>query len=143
MSKAPGKPPQRASVKTTVELPADLWRAAKIRAMDEQIDLRTVLIRALERYLGGGDSSGPDGGRQRVSDTPAPRTTPPAAPRGSLARRGRRLVRYVLGFVTAVLVIDAIVGEKGLLALLAARRDFTRVEASLAGARAENARLRE
>ena len=78
-----------------------------------------------------------------MSDTPAPRTTPPAAPRGSLARRGRRIVRYVLGFVTAVLVIDAIVGEKGLLALLAARRDFARVEASLAGARAENARLRE
>jgi hypothetical protein len=38
-------------VKTTVELPADLWRAAKIRAMDERIDLRSVLILALERLL--------------------------------------------------------------------------------------------
>jgi hypothetical protein len=38
-------------VKTTVELPADLWRAAKIRAMDERIDLRSVLILALERFL--------------------------------------------------------------------------------------------
>jgi hypothetical protein len=40
------------AVKTTVELPADLWRAAKIRAMDERVDLRTILIRALEGFLG-------------------------------------------------------------------------------------------
>lgn len=38
-------------VKTTVELPGDLWRAAKIRAMDDRADLRTVFIRALEAYL--------------------------------------------------------------------------------------------
>jgi hypothetical protein len=49
------KPPReaaRAPVKTTVELPGDLWREAKIRAMDDRVDLRTVLIRALEVYLG-------------------------------------------------------------------------------------------
>ena len=40
------------TVKTTVELPGDLWRAAKIRAMDDRADLRTVLVRALEQYLG-------------------------------------------------------------------------------------------
>lgn len=39
------------TVKTTVELPGDLWRAAKIRAMDDRADLRTVLVRALEQYL--------------------------------------------------------------------------------------------
>ena len=44
------------TVKTTVELPGELWRAAKIRAMDERADLRTVLIRALEDYL----REGPD-----------------------------------------------------------------------------------
>ncbi len=38
-------------VKTTVELPAELWRTAKIRAMDERIDLRTVFVRALEAFL--------------------------------------------------------------------------------------------
>ena len=43
---------QREPVKTTVELPGDLWRAAKIRAMDDRVDLRTVFIRALEAYLG-------------------------------------------------------------------------------------------
>lgn len=40
------------TVKTTVELPGELWRAAKIRAMDERSDLRSILIRALEQYLG-------------------------------------------------------------------------------------------
>lgn len=45
-------PEERAPVKTTVELPGELWRSAKIRAMDERVDLRTVLIRALEAYLG-------------------------------------------------------------------------------------------
>jgi hypothetical protein len=44
-------------VKTTVELPGELWRSAKIRAMDERVDLRTVFIRALEEYLGVGPSA--------------------------------------------------------------------------------------
>lgn len=40
------------NVKTTVDLPQDLWRAAKIRAMDEHSDLRSVVIAALRSYLG-------------------------------------------------------------------------------------------
>ncbi len=47
-----GKRSDSDTVKTTVELPGELWRAAKIRAMDERADLRTVLIRALQEYLG-------------------------------------------------------------------------------------------
>ncbi len=39
------------TVKTTVDLPEILWRAAKIRAMDERKDLRQVVISALEQYL--------------------------------------------------------------------------------------------
>jgi hypothetical protein len=39
------------TVKTTVELPEGLWRAAKIRAMDQRTDLRSVLIAALAAYL--------------------------------------------------------------------------------------------
>ena len=50
-------------MKTTVELPNDLWRAAKIRAMDDQVDLRSVLTRALEEYLRIGE-----GGKPRRSD---------------------------------------------------------------------------
>ncbi len=38
-------------VKTTVELPENVWRAAKIRAMDDFSDLRTVIIAALRQYL--------------------------------------------------------------------------------------------
>ena len=39
------------TVKTTVDLPQELWRAAKIRAMDEHTDLRTILMAALRAYL--------------------------------------------------------------------------------------------
>lgn len=60
-----------------------------------------------------------------------------------MARRSRRVVRYVLAFVTVVLLIDAVFGEKGLLALLDARRDFSAVERALSRARQENAELRE
>ena len=38
-------------VKTTVELPHDLWRAVKVRAMDEGSDLRGIIVLALQRYL--------------------------------------------------------------------------------------------
>lgn len=38
-------------MKTTVDLPEDLWRAAKIQAMNERTDLRRVIIAALEAYL--------------------------------------------------------------------------------------------
>lgn len=54
----------RAPVKTTVELPGELWRSAKIRAMDERVDLRTVFIRALEAYLGVAPSAITRRGRQ-------------------------------------------------------------------------------
>jgi hypothetical protein len=37
-------------VKTTVEFPQDLWRAAKITAMDEQTDLRSIVVAALRAY---------------------------------------------------------------------------------------------
>lgn len=60
-----------------------------------------------------------------------------------MARTGRRVARYILGFVTIVLVIDAIAGEKGLLTLLKARRDYAAVEQALETARRQNAALRE
>ena len=44
-------PAPSGNVKTTVDLPQDLWRAAKIRAMDEHSDLRSVIIAALRVYL--------------------------------------------------------------------------------------------
>jgi hypothetical protein len=48
--KVQGKGGEAAMVRTTLLLPVELWRAAKVRAIDEG-DLRTVMIRALEAYL--------------------------------------------------------------------------------------------
>ena len=65
------------------------------------------------------------------------------APKPTLASRGRRLIRHVLVFITLVIVVDAIAGEKGLLALLQARREYAALERSLERARTENAELRD
>lgn len=67
----------------------------------------------------------------------------PTSRTASALRTGRRVIRYVLILVTVVLIIDAVVGEKGLLALAKARREHRAVEAALEHARAENAALRE
>lgn len=39
------------TVKTTMVLPKDLWKAAKIRAVEEDADLNGVVIAALEAYV--------------------------------------------------------------------------------------------
>jgi cell division protein FtsB len=77
-----------------------------------------------------------------MSASPA-RLAPKEGWRRALGRRGGRLVRYGLGFITVVLIIDAIVGEKGLMALREARRNFSAVESALERAKRENAELRE
>jgi hypothetical protein len=38
-------------VKTTVDLPEPIWKAAKLLAMDERSDLRAVIIEALIKHL--------------------------------------------------------------------------------------------
>jgi cell division protein FtsB len=71
--------------------------------------------------------------------TSADDRSPASTPR----RRGRRALQYVLVFVSFVLVVNALVGEKGLVATMKAREEYRALEGSLAEARAENARLRE
>ena len=61
---------------------------------------------------------------------------PPPRPR-------RRLIRYLVVLAGCVLMIDALVGDKGLLAMIEARGRYRELEQSLADARAENARLRD
>ena len=61
---------------------------------------------------------------------------PPPRPR-------RRLIRYLVVLAGCVLMIDALVGDKGLLAMLKARQEFRVLEQSLAGSRRGNASLRE
>ena len=67
------------------------------------------------------------------------RAQPVAAP----SPHRRKALNLLLGFAAAVLMIDALVGEKGLLETLRARRTYARAEASLNAMRAENARRRE
>jgi cell division protein FtsB len=57
--------------------------------------------------------------------------------------RGRRVLNYVLIFVTIVLVVDALVGDKGLVQTIRARRQHADATAALGALRDENARLRE
>jgi cell division protein FtsB len=45
-----------------------------------------------------------------------------------------------MGFV---LIVDSLVGDRGLLVMMKARQDYRTLERSLAAARSENARLRE
>ena len=58
-------------------------------------------------------------------------------------RRRRRAVQYVLVFIGCVLAVDALVGEKGLLAMWKARGEYRALAQTLDQSRAENARLRE
>ena len=57
--------------------------------------------------------------------------------------RRRRTLEYVGLAVGCVLMIDALVGEKGVLAMMEAREQYRELEISLSDARSENARLRE
>jgi cell division protein FtsB len=63
-------------------------------------------------------------------------TVPPSAFR-------RRSVHLLLIFVTLVLVVDALIGEKGLMESMRARRHYREVAASLDALRRANAKLRD
>jgi cell division protein FtsB len=62
---------------------------------------------------------------------------------GQPRRRGRRILQYAFLLAACVLVIDALVGDKGLLAMIQARQQYRTLERSLAEVRSENARLRD
>ena len=57
--------------------------------------------------------------------------------------RTGRLLPLLLLFVAALIVVDGLVGERGLLAMLRARHEYDELAASIARRRAENSRLRE
>jgi len=75
-------------------------------------------------------SEAPLRGRARQTVTPAPSSV------------RRRIVNYTLTFITIVLVVDALVGDKGLLETMRARKQYAEVAASLTALRQENDRLR-
>jgi cell division protein FtsB len=55
----------------------------------------------------------------------------------------RKPFQILLGFVTLVLLIDALVGERGLVERMKVRRQFREQAAALEAKKQENARLRE
>src|SRR6476646_7668291 len=77
----------------------------------------------------------------RNDDQPAPKRRAPKPKRP--AGRSRRIVHWVLLFVASVIVVNALVGDRGLVAMLRARHEYDELSASIARQRAENARLRD
>ena len=57
--------------------------------------------------------------------------------------RGKRVAQLLVVFFAGVIMVDALVGERGLLAMRRATRQYNELSAALARLRAENARLRE
>jgi cell division protein FtsB len=67
----------------------------------------------------------------------------PNGTKGLKPGRTRRLVQVLLLFGASIIVVDGLVGDRGLLAMLRARQENDAMTAAIAGQRAENARLRE
>ena len=57
--------------------------------------------------------------------------------------RARWIVHLLLMIVASAVVVDALIGDRGLVAMLRARHEYDELSASIARQRAENARLRE
>ena len=70
--------------------------------------------------------------RKRVLPKPAGSPT-------SLRRRG---VQYLIVFATAVLLVDALIGDRGVLERMRARKEHQQLSASLEGLKRENGQLR-
>ena len=84
-------------------------------------------------------SPSPDLSRRVVGVAPLHRRQPVVRP---WAFRWRRGVNFLLLFATVVLVVDALVGDKGLLESLRARREAQELSRRVERLRAENERLR-
>jgi cell division protein FtsB len=54
-----------------------------------------------------------------------------------------RVLRYVLMFLSVVIIFDAFFGDRGFLDTVRARKDYAALEAHVARVRAENVQLRE
>ena len=72
--------------------------------------------------------------RDRQAEPPAPRMPAPG--------RARSFLRFLCLFITAVLLVDTVFGEKGVLARMKSERQLTAIAHALDEAREENAALR-
>lgn len=87
----------------------------------------------------GESETGPAGVDRRAR----PRRKSDVLPRAEASARRTKLIQVAILAVAAVITIDALVGEKGLLQTFRASRDQTRMVHSIAALRHENARLRD
>jgi cell division protein FtsB len=65
------------------------------------------------------------------------------APEPARPGRARRIVHVLLLFVASIIIVDTLVGERGLLAMLRARKTYDELTLALSRQRADNVRLRE
>jgi cell division protein FtsB len=72
---------------------------------------------------------------------PSPKTRPRKQKKSPT--RNRRIVHWLLLFIGSVIVLDGLVGDRGLLAMSRARHQYDELAATIARQRAENARLRD
>ena len=66
----------------------------------------------------------------------------PRRPSSVSPDRRRRVVQYLLAFVALVVVVDGLVGNKGLFAMLRARDEYRDLQNKLEKAKQDNAELR-
>ena len=73
----------------------------------------------------------------------ATRHTPKNSTLQRAQRRGRRILTGLFFFVVCVLVVDALVGDQGVVATMRARNQYDELTSDLGRLRNENASLRE
>ena len=73
-----------------------------------------------------------------VKRTPRRRARAPKKP-----TRNGRIVQLLVLLVASIIIVDGLVGDRGLLAMLRARHEYEQLAGSIARQRAENARLRD
>lgn len=74
-------------------------------------------------------------GARAIPRRKAPKPKPPA--------RNRPIIHLLLLFVASLIIVDGLVGERGLLAMLRARHEYDELSAAIARQRNENTRLRD
>ena len=57
--------------------------------------------------------------------------------------RNRRIVQVLLILGASIIIVDGLVGDRGLLAMLRAQHEYDELAASISRQRADNARLRD
>jgi cell division protein FtsB len=73
---------------------------------------------------------------------PKPPSRVPRRQQAAAAPLGSRLLKFALAFAACALALDALVGARGLPAVLESRREYQALSGELGRIRGENARLR-